>query len=130
MNLDDLKSLGALAPEAPIQRTVTWTKPDGESATFDIGVRRLAVGDYEALAVAHDGEEQRSWSARLISAAIVLDGGVRLTYAQAFQLLPSFASALIAEYNAVNPRPEKKASPGRSDSGASLPPSSGAAFAS
>jgi hypothetical protein len=127
MNLQDLQTWGAMAPEQPVRRSVEWVNADGEAVTFEVGVRRLSVGDYEGLAQQYEGEERRSWTARLIAAAIVLDDGVRFTYAQAYQLLPSFAAALVRVYNEVNPRPEKKASPGRSDSGASLPPSSDAA---
>jgi hypothetical protein len=110
MKLEELKQRGGLVPVAPVVKRVRWTTTDGEEVEFDVGVRRLSMGDWEAI-MFHD-DDQRSASARILSAVIILgegDDAERMTYRDAYQLQPTLANALMAAHNEVNPRPAKKA---------------------
>lgn len=107
MKIDDLKNSGAFLDAAPVLKPVTWTREDGEKFSFEVGIRRMSMGDWERVMV-HD-EDEKSASARILSTVVVLDEGVRFTYAQAYQLAPSLAQVLLDAHNEVNRRPAKKA---------------------
>lgn len=107
MKFSDLQQNGAFLDAVPVTKSVTWTREDGEAFTFDVGIRRMSMGDWERVMVHEDSE--KSASARILSTVLVLEGGDRLTYDQAYQLHPTLARVLLDAHNEVNRRPEKKA---------------------
>ena len=42
-----LQEMGGLVSDQPVERTVTWVRPDGESFTFDVLIRQLPFADFE-----------------------------------------------------------------------------------
>lgn len=108
MSLKDLQALGAFVSDKPVKKTITFNLPDpnDEGATvehtYDIHVKKLAIGDYETLFLTD--KEDRSRTATLISNAITLgkDGKERIDFKDAYRLHPNLAGAMVAAFNEVN----------------------------
>lgn len=102
MKLDQLKSRGAFITGQPVRKTITWVHADPENGeemtdTFDVFVRRLSFGDVERIYLAGTEGEQRSRSAALISARLLLGDNAdeRITYEDAYQLDPGLAAKFL-----------------------------------
>lgn len=105
--LKELQAKGGFVSAVPVIRTITWKGTDpgtGEKVDYDaeIHVRRLSVGDQEALYLAV--EDGKSRTAKLISTAVTLgkDGKEKITFEQAYQLDSSLATAMLEAFNEVN----------------------------
>lgn len=101
-SLKDLKALGGFVPSAPIKKEIKFKLDDDTDYDAIIHVKKLAVGDYEALFVVD--KEQRSKTAKLISEAVTLgpEGKERITFEDAYRLHPRLASAMVDAFNEVN----------------------------
>ena len=108
MDLQQLRERGGIVPSAPVKREVSWTHPDADGQevtdTFTVHVVKLRFGAIERLLGPDPKDPESSQRALLISESIRLgeDGADRLSYADAFQLEPRLARALLDAINVVN----------------------------
>lgn len=119
--IKELKALGGFVPEKPVLQEIEY-KLDGESYRASIYVKRLGIGEYEALFMSVD--DKRSRTALTISQAISLgaEGKERISFEDAYRLRPELAGAMLNAFNEVNV--PKKSSGRATDSSASLPSAS------
>lgn len=105
MNLEELKSAGALVSAEPVEKKITWTKvgEDGTEKvhTFKVFIKRRSFGTVEKM---FSGDSDRSRSAAMIAETVLLgkDGKECFSYDDAYQLEPSLAFAFVAAINEVN----------------------------
>lgn len=108
MDLKKLQELGAFVSGAPVEKEIRFTL-DGAEYTATIMVKRLSVGVFER-AYVDKNKGKYSHSARLISEAVLLDGGrEQIPLEQAEQLQTPVANAMMEAFYEVNGG--KKASP-------------------
>jgi hypothetical protein len=104
MRLSELEQAGGLIPSEPVEREVTWKKPDGESVTMTALVRQLPFADFEAYGDESMGNMEKSY--RFLGDAIVLEGedGTRtpLGYDNARRLNMNLMVALLNVAQEVN----------------------------
>lgn len=98
--LKELKALGGVIADAPVEKSITF-KIDEQEYAAKIYIKRLSIGDHEKLIGHIQGEER---TAHLISTAVMLgDGGKeRISFKDAYQLHPSLAEAMLGAFNEVN----------------------------
>lgn len=108
-SMKDFKGMGGMVSPIPVKKEIKFKLDGDEELSGTIHVKRLAIGDYEALFLV-DGEE-RSRTAKIISEAVSLgpDGKERISFKDAYQLHPALAGAMIVAFNEVNAA--KKSSP-------------------
>lgn len=105
-SLKELQAIGGFIADKPVLKTIKFQTPDeaGElvDRVYDVFVKRLSVGDYEALFLTD--KEEKSRTAKLISETIMLgkDGSERISFQQAYKLHPSLAAAMVEAFNEVN----------------------------
>lgn len=114
--LKDLKQIGGQVPTKPIKKEITFTL-EGEEYTASIFVKKLGIGEYEALYLVDD-KDNRSRTAKTISTAITLgeDGKEAISFQDAYRLQTPLASAMLQAFGEVNGG--KKSSPPENDSSA------------
>jgi hypothetical protein len=112
LSLERIREIGGIVSAKTEQRDVTWTGVNPDTGrrkryTHTVEVRRMAFGwiertmrDIHAQANGHDTD--RSMRAAMIAGGIVLEGGQQLSYAEAYQLAPSLAEALLEAFYDVN----------------------------
>jgi hypothetical protein len=71
MRLSDLEQSGGLIPSEPVEREVTWKKPDGESVTMTALVRQLPFDAFEKYGDSKMGNMEKSY--RFLGDAIVME---------------------------------------------------------
>lgn len=104
--LKELQAKGGFVPDTPLVKTIKWKGTDAEGNAVDyeaqIHVRRLSVGDHEALFL--DADDKRSRTAKLISTAITLgkDGKEKIPFQDAYKLETALAGAMLEAFNEVN----------------------------
>lgn len=112
--LNELKSKGGLAQEAPIAKKISYVGVDenGEAVDYeaDIFVKDLSVGDYEKLYLTID--DNRSRTAKVISEAVTLGkrGEEKIPFETAYKLKKPLADAMVAAVAEVN-APKKVSRP-------------------
>lgn len=108
-SMKDLKEMGGTVSPIPVKKEIKFTLKDEVEYTAVIHVKRLGIGDYEALFLV-EGEE-RSRTAKIISQCITLgpSGKEPITFKEAYQFQPALAGAMIVAFNEVNSA--KKSSP-------------------
>ncbi len=100
-SLKDLKALGGFVSDKPVKKEIKFKLDGDDELTATIHVKKLAIGDYEALFLVDN--EDRSRTAKVISEAITLgDGTERITFKDAYRLHTSLAGAMISAFNEVN----------------------------
>lgn len=116
-SLKDLQALGGFVSSKPIKKQIKFKLDGDDDFTADIHVKKLAIGDYEALFLTDS--EDRSRTARTISEAITLgpEGKERIKFEEAYKLHPNLAAAMLTAFNEVNIA--KKSSPAATASSAS-----------
>jgi hypothetical protein len=114
-SLNDLKQMGGFVPDAPIPRDITFVADDGKEYTAHIHVRKLGVGEGEALV--RSFSDGKSYSAAVIHLAIRLgDGTEVIPYDLATRMDKGLAKAMVEAFREVND--PKKTSPSEIDSSA------------
>jgi hypothetical protein len=115
MDLQQLQNMGGFVPQAPEVREISWTRqgPDGEPVTdtFTVRVKKLSAGIIERMWADAGKQPNRSYTATLISEAILLgdEGTERISYESAFNLDPGLAEVLLEDaVHAVNPLHRRK----------------------
>lgn len=105
--LKELQAKGGFVSAVPVVKNIKWKGTDpgtGEKIDYDadIHIRRLSVGDHEALFLGVDDGKSRT--AKLISTAVTLgkEGKEKLSFEQAYQLDPGLAGAMLEAFNEVN----------------------------
>lgn len=100
--LKDLQGLGAFVSDKPVRKDITFKLDGDEEYSATIHVKKLSVGDYDALFLG--GPEERSRTARMISDAITLgdNGAERIKFEDAYRLHPRLATAMVTAFNEVN----------------------------
>jgi hypothetical protein len=120
MKLHELKQKGAIVDMAMVKKDVEWVHKDdasGEKVTdkFSVFVIRTPFGVIES--IMQNKEDGFSRSAALIAQCVRFgdEGEESMEYAEAFQLQPSLATALLEVVNAVNRGEIKNSKPTPSD---------------
>lgn len=105
--LKELESLGGFVPAKPIKKEITFTI-NGEELSATIHVKKISIGEFEALFLGDT--EERSRTAKAISVAVMLgpEGKEAIPFEMAYKLEPALAGAMFAAFNEVNL--QKKAS--------------------
>lgn len=100
--LKELAELGAFAPEELAEHTIRFTSAAGEELECTVHVKHISVGLHEEIFRGHD--DSASVTAKLISEGIRLGPGgkEKLSYQDAYKLLPSIAKAMVKAINEVN----------------------------
>ena len=102
MQLKQLEALGGFISAKPVEREIKFTLDDGKEYTAKVHVRRLALGEYERVAVASK-DEKYSRSARIISEAVFFgDGSERIPVEKSDRLHQSLANAILSAFHEVN----------------------------
>lgn len=115
-SLKDLKAMGAFIPDEPIKKEIKFKLDGPDELTATLFVKRMNIGDYEALFLTDT--EERGRIAKMISEGIRLGekGEEKLSFQQAYKLDPRIAGQMVAAFNEVNT--PKKSSPQENDSSA------------
>ena len=71
MDRAKLQEMGGLVSDQPVERTVTWVRPDGESFTFDVLVRQLPFSDFEDFTSSDKSDMQKMFG--FLAMTIILD---------------------------------------------------------
>ena len=104
MRLSDLEQAGGLIPSEPVEREVTWKKPDGESVTMTALVRILPYDTFEKYGESGMSNLDKSYT--FVGEAIVVedDDGNRipLGYDNARRLNQGLLLAFIEAAQEVN----------------------------
>lgn len=105
-SLKELRAIGAVMPDKPVRKPIEFSITNDEGVTtdhaWDIHVKKMSIGEYEELFLS--GKDERSRTARVISAAITLgnDGKEVIDFQTAYKLHPNIATAMVAAFNEVN----------------------------
>jgi len=101
-SLKELRGLGAFVSDKPVRKDITFKLDDDIEHTFTIHVKKLSIGDYEALFLS--GKDERSNTARMISSAVTVgdDGKEKIGFEDAYRLHPSLAGAMVTAFTEVN----------------------------
>jgi hypothetical protein len=104
MRLSELEQSGGLIPSEPVEREVTWKKPDGEEVTMTALVRQLPFDAFEQYGSEEMGNMEKSY--RFLGDAIVVeddDGNQSpLGYDNARRLNMNLLVALLTAAQEVN----------------------------
>lgn len=104
MSLDDLKRMGALVSQEPVEKQITWKWTDEEGTEQEgeitVLVKRFAYA--EARAIADASASKQDETAAMIAAAVRLADGSQLTYDQVLALDPFFMQKLADVVSEVN----------------------------
>lgn len=101
-SMKELRALGGFVSDKPVKKEIKFTIDDGDELSAFIHVRKLSVGDVEALFITD--KEERSRTAKLISEAVTLgdDGKEKISFQDAYRLHTSLAAAMVNAFNEVN----------------------------
>lgn len=113
-SLKELETLGGFVPARPIRKEIKFTL-NGEELSAVIHVKKISIGEFEALFLGDT--EERSRTAKAISVAILLgdEGKEVIPFEKAYKLEPSLAGAMFAAFNEVNLQ-KKPSSPAKGSS--------------
>lgn len=103
-SLKDLKAMGASVPDELVKVQIKFKlDKDGDEYEADIHIRRMSIGNYEAIYLNVEPDQQ-SQTARLLSEAVRLGehGEERISYAEAYQFHPRLAAAMMKEVSRLN----------------------------
>lgn len=114
--LKELKAMGGFVPDKPISKEIKFTLDDATEYSAIIHVKKMNIGEYEALFLTD--KEEKSRTAKIISVGVFLgeDGKERIPFDEAYKLHPSLAGAMVTAFHEVNI--PKKVSRPKTDSSA------------
>jgi len=109
MNLKELQEKGGFVPQTTVQKSVSWVDVDEQGNETQhsgtVRVKKHSAGTIEQMWGSAERVKDPSFTATLISKSVFLgdEGEEKLTYQQAYDLLPALAEAMVSAIDEVNP---------------------------
>jgi hypothetical protein len=114
MDLKQLQARGGFVPPTPVSTETSWTyeAEDGNEVTdtFTVRIKKHSQAEIERLYADFGKDPKISYTAALIAASVFWgdEGEARVSYDEAFKMVPSLTEALAEAIDKVNPIKKRK----------------------